>query len=469
MNLAEFPITLITDRAPKGQSTLYFESKQGRLVIKGSEADGLPTASDADVIVALIYLTKLRNNFTDPTVNFSRYELLKLLNWSNEGKNYRRLNVSFDRWHGVALHFEKCWWDNKTNRYVDAKIHIIESVIIADKTESAHHKNTGLLQLPLSSFTWNKKFFESCQADNLKRLDLHTYFSLKHPSSKRLFRFLDKRFYNRGDITFDLNEIALERVGLSRNYSDAGKLKEKLQPAIDELVEIGFLYPLKRDERYVKTGLGRWTVRFSKHAPSEEQLPPQTLADTPVLLPMNEASELKSPTAPTALPKLVELGVTKTKAENLVTRFAAESIESKIDVLEWLLSKKDKRVEKSPAGYLVKSIEDDYAVPKGFISRAEREKRERERAEQKQREAEAERQKRENEARERAERSAIAMYWKSLTPDAQTAFDEAALAEAAPEELDGLFGPLARMAVQERRQSRIRRILQQEGRLPATN
>ena len=46
---------------------------------------------------------------------------------------------------------------------------------------------------------------------------------------------LGKRFYVQGDWTFDLNEIAFDRVGLSRSYTDAGKIKEKLQPAIDEL------------------------------------------------------------------------------------------------------------------------------------------------------------------------------------------------------------------------------------------
>ena len=71
----------------------------------------------------------------------------------------------------------------------------------------------------MSTFTWNKTFIESCQADNLRQLDLDTYFSLKSAVSKRLYRFLGKRFYLQGDWTFDLNEIAFDRVGLSRSYA----------------------------------------------------------------------------------------------------------------------------------------------------------------------------------------------------------------------------------------------------------
>ena len=78
MNLAEFPIALLADRTQAGQKTLYFEDEHGRLTVTGSDAYGLPTATDTDVIVALIYLTKQRNNFRDVKVNFSRYELIKL-------------------------------------------------------------------------------------------------------------------------------------------------------------------------------------------------------------------------------------------------------------------------------------------------------------------------------------------------------------------------------------------------------
>src|SRR3954454_6886480 len=90
MNLAEFPITLLADRAPQGQKTLVFRDGEQTLTVTGSDAYGLPTAVDADVIVALIQLTKQANNFTDPTVAFTRYGLLRLLGWRDHGESYRR-------------------------------------------------------------------------------------------------------------------------------------------------------------------------------------------------------------------------------------------------------------------------------------------------------------------------------------------------------------------------------------------
>src|SRR3954471_11786105 len=86
LNLAEFPITLLSDRIPKGCKTLVFEDQYHdrqtgqvvprKVMITGSDPYGLPTAIDDEILVALIQLTKLKNEFSSPTVTFSRYEVL---------------------------------------------------------------------------------------------------------------------------------------------------------------------------------------------------------------------------------------------------------------------------------------------------------------------------------------------------------------------------------------------------------
>src|SRR5262245_47773631 len=97
MNLAEFPLALLTDRVPRGQKTLQYVGQHGQLTITGSDAHGLPTAADTDVLIGLIQLTRIRNNFTDQKVHFTRYELLKLLRWPDESPYYRRLDESLNR------------------------------------------------------------------------------------------------------------------------------------------------------------------------------------------------------------------------------------------------------------------------------------------------------------------------------------------------------------------------------------
>jgi hypothetical protein len=241
MNLCEFPIALLAERVPKGMQTLEFQGQHGKLTVRGASGLGLPTAHDTDVIIGLLQITKAHNNFTDDTVPFTPHALLTLMGWPNQGHYYRRLRDSLNRWMGTTLFYDGSWYDNSLKRRINASMHILDNFVISDGR---------------SSFTWGKMFFQSCQANNLKSLNLDVYFGLKSSVTKQLYRFLDKRFYLRGFWELGLRELAFEHVGLSRNYTDA-KIKEKLAPALEELEGIGFL---KRVE-YAKVGRG-WTVRL---------------------------------------------------------------------------------------------------------------------------------------------------------------------------------------------------------------
>jgi hypothetical protein len=95
-----------------------------------------------------------------------------------------------------------------------------------------------------------------------------------------------------------------------------------------------------------------------------------------------------------------------------------------------MMETKDKRVTKSPAGYLVKSIEDDYAAPRGFESKANRAKREEAERQQRQREAEAKRRQKEEQARDRATQTKVTEYWNGLGVAEQKKLDAEALEQA---------------------------------------
>ena len=418
MNLCEFPIATLADRVSPGCKTMVFKDQHGTLTVSGSDAYGLPTAPDSDVIVGLIQLTKLRNDFTDPAVEFSRYELLKLLGWPDRGQYYQRLNESLHRWVGVTLKYDGCWWDNKRKRRVSASFHILEEVVLPDEDDP------GIT----SSFTWGKKFFKSCRDGNLKRLDLDTYFALKSALSKQLYRFLDKRFYLRPDWTFDLPELAFERIGLSRKYAPRN-IKQELNRALKELEGIDFLEPMAPADRYTKTGRGQWNIRLVRKLPAPVEAKP---------------AKAKPPEPePTGLEReLVERGVTRAVAADLVREFPEERIRRQVEVLDWLHATKPKRI-KDLGAYLVKAVREDYAAPAGFEGKAERVERETAARAEQEREEQARRSKvgvREAEAR-------IASYWKGLTPDEQERLEAEALVSADPADraaYEGATTPQAR-------------------------
>ena len=161
---------------------------------------------------------------------------------------------------------------------------------------------------------------------------------------------------------------------------------------------------------------------------------------------------------------LISRGVSRFIADEMVAQYPAELIAAKIEVLDWQLSKKDKKVTTNPAGYLVDSIRKGYATPKGFVSKAEREKLDQAAKEARQREEEAARIKREELARERREREAIDAYLKALSPEKRDEIDRIAAAQV---EADGIPGPLVRMGIDIKRRAHVRQLLQDAGKLPA--
>ncbi len=370
LNLAEFPIAALTDRIPDGQTTLVFEDRLERrdsapivrrLTIMGTHKHGLPTSLDDEVLVGLIQLTKRRSNFTDARVQFSRYELIALLGWPQSGQSYRRIEEALHRWVGVVLMYENAWWDNLAKSWVDEQFHVLDNVTLYDRERWRSSSRSGKAAkgdksgsradkppLPLSSFRWNEVIFQSFQSGNLKQLDLEFYLKLRLPTTKRMYRFLDKRFYRRSRLDFDLRTLACEHIGLSRSYAPT-ELKRRLKPALEEMEQLGFLEPLGADERYSYVTRGCWRIIFIRGRQA--------------------AADVQDPAAPhdqqpTALTEALRArGITATSAQELVETHSHDRIRTKIEVFDWLLRNEDKRVGKNPAGYLVASIRADYQAP----------------------------------------------------------------------------------------------------------
>lgn len=397
LNLAEFPIAALTDRVPDGQTTLVFEDKLDqkdgppiirRLTIMAPSKHGLPTAMDDEVMVGLIQLTKRRNNYTDPKVSFSRYELIELLGWPQNGQSYQRIEEALHRWVGVVLMYENAWWDNAAKSWVDENFHILENVSLYDRERRRRAGKPGSKgaarpskegdPLPLSSFRWNEVIFRSFQSGNLKQLDLEFYLKLRLPTTKRMFRFLDKRFYRRDRLDFDLKTLACEHIGMSRSYKPT-ELKRRLRPALEELEALGFLEPLPDPERYAWQGRGSWRIILVRGPRGREASGGGATA---------EAAEV--------IDLLAARGVSAKAAAELVEAHAPDAVRAKVEVLDWLLKKGDKRAGKNPAGYLVASIREGYSAPEGYAPPDEADRL----AEAERRAAEDERRRRDLEAEE---------------------------------------------------------------------
>ena len=455
LNLAEFPISAIGSRLDPSIKTIIFQDKTfdkasgetitRKLTITASDQYGLPTSADDEILLGLLQLSRLQN-FASSTVSFTPYQLLRVLGWSVNTNNYRRLKESIHRWMGVTLYYENAWRADKA-RWVDVSLHFLEQV------EFYRPGQEGVLAADgYSVFKWNDIVFKNFREGNLKELDFQIYRLLDGAIAKRLYRFLDKRFFMRRELTFELEAFACEKIGLSRpvkigpggrTTTDVGQIKRRLLPAVKELEAVGFIQTLSPEQRFTKDGVGRWEVHFARPASAPAlELGPSPV-NPPVLTQDDFAMEVEEVTPLEG--RLVGHGITRAQARKLVAEIAGTRIQTQLDVLEFLLAKGGEVAPANRAGWLVKAISEDYSTPRGFKSHEQLTEEARQRAEKARvKEGQARLKKAEQESQRAREdenwekdRARVQRHLTSLSPAAREELEEAALAAS----------PLRRMVI----------------------
>ena len=438
MNLAEFPLAALSDRLPEDQKTLTFEDTvfdRGRgepvvrrLTISASDKYGLPTSLDDEVILGLVQLTNARG-FADRKVHFTRRELIRTLGWRDHSSSYARVKESLERWLAVTLYYDKAWWSKDEQCWVSEAFHILEQVTVLDRDRRDRRMaaRSSDPEAGCSSFSWNEVVFASFQAGYLKKLDMDFFRTLKSRVGRRLYRFLDKRFYRSRSLEFDLKHLAFQHIGLSKNYS-CSQVKRLLRPAIDELVDRGYLVMLPNDELFTSERRGVWKVRFKR------------------------SSKAAAPAVPVHDPLVSELaarGLSKQVAAKLVREHPESSIREKVALHDWLLEVGGARAPANPPGYLYRAITEDYQPPKDF--RAVRRPTP-ESASTRKRSSTGSVVDARRRAAEEARETGFQTFWVGLSPEQQEAFEveavEAADSLLRAQYLDGRGnpGPLCRAA-----------------------
>ena len=350
LNLADFPFAALSDRVPLEQKSLVFEdigwdklSKEmvvKKVTISPSVDYGLPTARDEDVILGLIQFSKA-DSFSGRTISFVPCELFRLLGWRKEGRSYSRVDESLRRWVDVTLYCDRAWWDEDQEAWVDKHFHLLDDVSVV----RASKKNPR--RPPPWSITWSEVLFRSFKRGYFRQLDLSVYRELERGSSRRMYRFLGKRFHFGNRQVFSLRAFACERIGFSRT-SDNSELKRQLMPAIRELEAVGIIEPMTKEERYRKVGRGLWEIVFlQKPGKRQRQSSKQTRH------PLEEA--------------LMARSATQQVAVRLVAEYPGTLIQEKIDAIDGRMKGDDGPLLKNPPGFLVKSIQEDLQCGSGGV------------------------------------------------------------------------------------------------------
>lgn len=273
LNLAEFPISVLQHQQPRSldgtkiRIAVYKSSRFDPAIkqfvpqtVTLSSEDGLPTPADEEVLLALLYLGKYGSNFSAPKVPFYLKQVIEVLRWPANKQHYDRLKGALRCLKALTIRYENSWWDAEGREYeAEFATGLIASYKIARITRG---RKRGT-EAPECWIEWHPDFLRSLQAGNLKTLNLEVLFGLRLPTARRMYRFLDKRFYNTPVFESDLFDFACGNIGLARTPKPA-ELKRRLAPAIAELEGIGFLKPAPAAERYRKVRGGFWRIRLEK-------------------------------------------------------------------------------------------------------------------------------------------------------------------------------------------------------------
>ncbi len=273
LNLIDFPISVLQYQQPKDNQgnrpeeiVCVIDSYDRdldrviprKLTRRTASKHGFPTPLEDEVLVALLTLTRLKNNFTLPRVEFSNAELYDLMGWQHNGTSNTRLGIALDRLTGLTLKYENSWSTEDGSFEKEFTTGLLESYKFVKQTQGR--------RLPSSEQSWVQwasEVFADIQRGNVKALNTDEYFSLQLPISRRMYRFLDKQFGESRHFEMELRAFAAH-IGLSETQH-VGKMKERLTPAFAELEKLGsFIDPADFNKRFRKRGPGDWLVTVDR-------------------------------------------------------------------------------------------------------------------------------------------------------------------------------------------------------------
>jgi plasmid replication initiation protein len=241
MNLAEYPLSILTHRVPRDRKTYSFTQRitdhEGTLVkqtwsVLGSDKYGLPTPYDDDVLIALLYCYKEQKP-QGKQIHFSLYKLCQVMRKALSKREYDRMRDSLNRLTSTTIVATNCFYDNLAKSWVSEAFHLFDRYKL-------YQERKGRAASPHLSFVEMSEFFyrSVAVANYIKDLDLGIYYTLALPISKRLFRYLDKNRYKKRRYEETVMRMAYK---LPLTYAYPSQVKQKLAPAHEELLRHGYL------------------------------------------------------------------------------------------------------------------------------------------------------------------------------------------------------------------------------------
>ncbi|ULH17481.1 replication initiator protein A (plasmid) [Deinococcus sp. KNUC1210] len=295
MNVLRLGLVSMQERIPADYSsweeTFEIDGQHGKVICKALPEYGVPHGVDNDVITALITLFREQGDPEDGRMVTSAYSLLQLAGMDVNGASYRLLRESLQRLWTTSYQITRLWRDHRRGRYTTVGLRIVHELEFTSSIEGDIDSDSALV------LTLAPALVNSIRAGFVRPMDPRVARLLKRRSTRAFYRFLDAKRRdptNPERITMDLQMSLMELKQACKIINDQpDKIRRSIEPAHEELLEIGYLKAVEYEGRGAKQQV---IYRFSLLTTEEE---PHVAFRTEL-----EALGLKAPSLRTVLGSL---------------------------------------------------------------------------------------------------------------------------------------------------------------------
>jgi len=336
-------------------------------------------------------------------IPFTMYNLCKRLNITLCGKNYNKIKMSLERLFKTSIKASGTWYNKGEKKWLEINFHIISDLVYKGKTtlegEIAEENLLYLGNWFLDS--WNNRY--------VKPMDFEFIKAINNPISLRLYEYIGIRFYkmysNREKyVAINYTDLYKFLQIIPQKY--LSKAKERLKLAHKELIEKHF---------FEKVLWNDWTIiYFPGEKALEEWKTKGSLENNQLTLEIERNQRLdldnllfdKIQSEDKILDdfsiitvELLKRGITEKTAKKLIKKYPIEQIKTQISYFDYLVNIQSPNIQKNPAGFLRKSIEENYNAPVEYKSPEQIEKKKKLIEKRKKEKLESEKQETENNKR----------------------------------------------------------------------
>jgi len=299
---------------------------------------------------ALVKIWEEQGRPTKGNIFFSLHQIAQVLELSWGGKSYKEIKAMLMRLRKIPIDWVNSFY-NKENDEIES---LVESFnILSDLKIFEKGKKNKQIALALSSFAFDKRLVNNLIRNYSKPLILDNILKFKKEVSILLYRYVDLMLSNKNRFECTTSKL-INDLDLSQDgYPYPAQRKKLFAPVIKELqgVEIstGFI---KRAELVRTKNEKDWKVVFEKEKKAE----------------VDKDIEIQAPVTQTKqdvdlAQKLISRGITDQVARALINNFPESLVDEKISIFDLLMKGKSNLISKNPAGWLRRSIENDYISP----------------------------------------------------------------------------------------------------------